>query len=205
MSFRKRKAAFLKIPLHKKIFLLILLFLFSLSLRVWNLNSMGRTVDEPSQVIDGYHFIEILKRGDFNNPYLYNHPDHPPLTKYIYGLFSYFDIESYKNNPAPNFINPELYFKYDLTASRIVSAVFASLSIVLVVLIGWEFMSFFVGITSGVILSMLPFFIGLTQLATIESILFFFFTSATYLFLRFVKNPNFSNMVFVSVFLGFSL
>lgn len=190
---------------NKKIFLLIFLFCFSLYLRAWNLNAMGRTVDEPAQVIDGYHFIEILKRGDFNNPYLYNHPDHPPLTKYIYGLFSYFDIEKTQSNPTPNFISPEPYFKYDLTASRTVSAVFASLSVVFVVLIGWEFMSFFVGITAGIILSMLPFFLGLTQLATIESILFFFFTSTTYLFMRFIKNPNALNMLLVSLFLGFSL
>lgn len=205
MSIRKRKLTSPKSTFYKKIFILILLFCFSFSLRIVSLNGMGRTVDEPSQVIDGYHFIEILKRGDFNNPYLYNHPDHPPLTKYIYGLFSYFDIENPQNNPKPNFISPEPYFKYDLTVSRVVSAVFASLTVVLVVLIGWEFMSFFTGVTSGMVLSMLPFFIGLTQLATIESILFFMFTAATYLFMRFVKNPNTLNMVLVSLFLGLSL
>lgn len=188
----------------KKISIVVLLFIFTFVLRLWNLNQMGATWDESAQVVDGYHFIEILAHGDFNNKYLYDHPTHPPLTKYIYGLSGHLDATS-KINPHPIYRKGEPIFNYDLTYSHITSILFASLSVIPVVLIGWEYISPFVGTIAGIIFSMLPFFVGLSQVASIESILMFFFTISVYLFLKFLKHQTMTLTIITAVLTGLAL
>lgn len=168
---------------------------------------MGRTWDESAQNVDGYHFVTLLFKRDFNNSYFYSHPYHPPLTKYIYGLASYLDVENWKLTNSPtNFYNqPEPTFRYDWTYSRLVSVIFSSLTVVLVVLIGWNFLSPFIGALGGLILSTLPLFVGYSQLVTIESMLIFFFTASIYAFLNFLQKMNFKNLLFCGVLVGFAL
>ncbi len=166
----------------------ILIFLFAVVLRLWNLNQMGRTWDEMVQLVKGHQFIELIKKGDFANSFWYQNPDHPPLKDYTYGLAGYLDQG-----------------QYDLTYSRLVSVLFSSLSVALVVLIGWEFISPFVGIAGGVILAMLPFFLGLSQLVTIESPLMFFFTAAIYSFFKFLRKFSLQKAIVTGVLLGLAL
>ena len=96
--------------------IILFIFLFSLSLRLWNINEMGRTWDEAEYTEQGYRMVELLKKGDFNNSYFYTTYDHPPLVKYLYGIAAHFDVEKYLSNG-------EVILKYDLTYSRILSAI----------------------------------------------------------------------------------
>ncbi len=182
----------------KIIISIILIFLLSLTLRIATLNQMGRTWDEPEYIEQGYTMDELIKKGDFSNSYFYTTYDHPPLVKYIYGLTAHLDKTGTDKSGNP-------IFNYDYTYSRFLSAVFASLSAVLVLLIAWEYVSVFVGILSGIIFSALPFFIGLSQLVTTESILMFLFTSSVYSFIRFLKSFSFKKLVLTGVLVGLSL
>lgn len=183
-----------------KIIFLCLVFFFSVSLRLWNLNKMGQTWDEPAQAIDGYNFIQLIKNKDFTNPYWYNHPDHPPLTKYLYGFAIQFDKANRSEKIENKFYNTN--FLYDWSVTRLISVIFSSLSVIIVFLIGWKYFTPFVAILSGIIFSSLPFFIGLSQLATIESILIFFFTASVYSFLLFLKKATKKRMAVTGILIG---
>ena len=182
----------------KKIFVVIIIFLFSFSLRLWNLNQMGRTWDESAYVEVGYKFIKLIEKGDFKNKFFYEWADEPPLARYIYGIASVFDEKEINNKG-------EVIFDYDYTYPRVASAIISSLSVVLVVLIGIEFISISVGIIAGIILSLLPLFVGYSQLTTLESILFFTFTASVYSFLRFLRSSTYLNALATGVFVGLAV
>lgn len=181
-----------------RIFLLavVIIFIFSIGIRLATLNKMGRTWDEGPYVEEGYKFITLLKKGDFTNSFWYKNPDHPPLARYAYGAAAQFDV-SKKNG--------EVIFSYDYTSARIISVILASLTVVLVMLIGKKYFSTLVGIFSGIILSLLPLFVGYSQIATLESFIIFFFTSAVFSYLLFLEKPNFKKQLVSGAILGLAL
>lgn len=182
----------------KKIFIIVLIFTFSISLRLWNLNKMGRTWDEGAYVEYGYKFLQLVKKGDFTNAYWYKTSDEPPLVRYIYAIPSYFDVSQFSPNG-------DAKFKYDYTYSRIVSAIASSVSVIFVILVGWELLSPLIGVIAGVIFSMLPFYLGLSQLATLESFIMLFFTSSIYFFLKFLKRFSLKFLILSGVSIGLAL
>lgn len=182
--------------MKKKILIILCIFAFSVILRLWNLNAMGRTWDENAYGEIGYKFIQLIEKGDIRNSFFYTWTDEPPLGRYIYGIFGSFDAKTEQGKTI---------FPYDITATRLASVVFSSMSIALVTLMCIEFITIFVGLIAGIILAMLPFFLGLSQLATLESILFFFFTLSVYLYLRLLKKPSKKNVFFAGVALGLSV
>lgn len=166
---------------------------------------MGTTWDENAQVVDGYSFIKILMQGDINNKYLYDHPYHPPLTKYLYGLVAYFDIEDHKPSAHPILRADEPTFRYDYTYSRLLSVLFSSLSVIFIFLIGRRYFSPIVAVVGSIIFSLLPFFLGLSQLASIESILMFFFTASVYIFFRFLEDFTLKKTIIMGIVMGLAL
>jgi 4-amino-4-deoxy-L-arabinose transferase-like glycosyltransferase len=189
--------------MSKKLSILIvfLIFLFSFGLRLWNLNAAGRTWDEIAYLKDGNTFLNLLAKKDFNNPTFYDQPDHPPFAKYLYGAASFFDLNK---NSKSNFVFADSTFNYDLTNSRLVSVLFSSLTVVLVTLVGFM-LSPLIGLLAGLILATLPFFLGLSQLVTIESILIFSFTASVYTFLKFIEKYSWRWVILSGVFLGFAI
>lgn len=181
-----------------KILIILVIFSSSFILRLWNLNQMGRTWDEPSYVEVGYKFIKLIEKGEIKNNLFLKWADEPPLARYIYGL------ASVSNEKEIN-TNGNILFNYDYTYPRLASAFISSFSVIVIILIGWEFISYSVGIFSGIILSMLPLFVGYSQLATLESILFFTFTVSVYSFLRFLKSNTYLYSVISGVFLGLAV
>jgi len=159
---------------------------------------MGRTWDENAYVEYGYKFLQLVKKGDFTNDYWYKTSDEPPLVRYIYAIPSYFDVD----HLLPN---GNVKFKYDYTYSRIVSAIASSVSVIFVVLVGWELLSPFIGIIAGIIFSMLPFYLGLSQLATLESFIMLFFTSSIYFFLKFLRRFSLKFLILSGISIGLAL
>ncbi|MDO8660114.1 MAG: phospholipid carrier-dependent glycosyltransferase [Candidatus Parcubacteria bacterium] len=174
------------------------IFIFALSFRLWNLNAMGRTWDESAYVEKGHEYINLFKNSDFKNKYWYELSDAPPLARYVYGLFGSFDIDHFSSSNQP-------VFKYDYTFSRLISAIAGSISAVFVFLIGLKYFSGFVGVTAAIIFSMIPIFLGLSQLATLESFIMLFFTSTVYIFLNFLENFSWKNLIAAGFTLGLAL
>src|SRR6266403_2099759 len=97
----------------KKIIAIFLLFTFAFVLRLWNFNQVGRMWDEYWYVESGYTFMQLFQKKDFDNPFWYETPDHPPLAKYIYGFAAQFDdIKT---------VDGVTQFPYDYTYPKLVS------------------------------------------------------------------------------------
>lgn len=182
----------------KKFTVVLLVFLFAIILRLWNLNEMGRVWDEPFYVGQGYAFVEFIKARDFSNKIWYSHPDPPPLAKILFGISQHL-------SPTTLDAKNEVDLPYNLTFPRLVSVFFAGLSVVIILLIGWEYFSPSIGISAGAIFATLPFFLGLSQVATIESTLMFFFTISMYSFLKFLDKPSLTRSIIAGIFAGFAL
>lgn len=184
--------------MKRKALVIIGVLIFAISLRLFTLNQIGRTWDESVYVEQGYKMIELMKKGDFDNPYFYTTYDHPPLLKYLYGLSSHFDVEKYLPDG-------EVVLTYDLTYSRLLSAIMFSLGVVITVIIGWSLVSPLVGIIAGIILAMFPFSLGLSQLVTTESFKIFIYPLAFYSYIFILKNYSFKNLIFAGIVTGIAL
>lgn len=189
--------------------LAILIFLFAMGLRLWNLNMMGRVWDEQSFLEKGYSFIELTKQKDFNNPFWYEvGADHPPLPFYFYGLTAYADFIRFDKNAKPGLTawpTGVPVFHYDLTISRLLSAVISSLAIVMVFFIGARYFSLFTGIVSAIILSMLPHFLGLSQLVVLESWIMFSFTACVLFYLLYLEKNQRRYLILTGIMTGVTL
>jgi 4-amino-4-deoxy-L-arabinose transferase-like glycosyltransferase len=198
MNFKKG-ISYLKENAHKKIFFAVLIFIFAFTLRLWHLNDTGRAWDEQFVAEEGYQYITLAKKLDFGNDYWWKQKhDHPVLVGYIRGIASQFDFVTRDANGKP-------VFTYDLTYNRLASVVLTSLTAVLVFLIGFAYISLFVGICAGIILSMLPILLGHSQLGMYEPFIIFFFTLTTYSFLLFLESPTKKRVAITGILLGLSM
>ena len=161
---------------------------------------MGRVWDESFYVGLGRSFVDLTKKGDFKNQNWYRGEasNGPPLALYVYGLASDLDINHFSPFGKP-------VFNYNFTYSRLVSALFFSFTVVLITIFGWNYISKFAGITAGIILSMLPFSLGLSQLATLESFVIFFFTATIFSFINLLIKFSLRKVVLTGVLLGMAL
>lgn len=183
----------------KKILLGIVIFFFAFVLRFWHLNDVGRAWDEQFVVEDGYQFIELAKKRDFGNNFWWKeNPDHPVLVRYIHGLTSQFYVMGKQPNGKP-------IFPYDLTYDRLISVLLTSIAVVLVAMIGFRYVSLFVGTIAGIILAMLPVLLGHSQLALYEAFVIFFFTATVYSFFLFLESPTKKKVIITGVLLGLSV
>ncbi|MEK7571935.1 MAG: glycosyltransferase family 39 protein [Patescibacteria group bacterium] len=174
------------------------IFLFSLLLRLSTLNEIGRTWDESLYVEQGHKMITLLKKGDVTNSFFYTTYDHPPLIKYLYGLSAQLDVEKVT-------AGGDALLRYDLTASRTLSSVMFSFGVIVVAIIGWYFFSPVIGIIAAIILAMLPFSLGLSQLVTTESlkILIYPLTMLSYLLL--IKKYSVKRLFIAGIITGIAL
>jgi 4-amino-4-deoxy-L-arabinose transferase-like glycosyltransferase len=92
-----------------------------------------------------------------------------------------------------------------LTYSRLLSAVLFSLGVVIVILIGWEISSPATGIFSGIILSMLPFSLGLSQLVTTESLKIFIYPLTVYAYIHLIKKFSWKKVLIAGLVTGLAL
>lgn len=182
----------------KKISIILGIFIFSLLIHISTLNEMGRTWDEFLYVEEGYKMVEMMSKGDFDNSYFYTTYDHPPLVKYLYGLSAHLDVEKYLPNG-------EVLLRYDLTYSRLLSATVFSLGVVIVTFIGWQTISASVGIMAGIILMMLPFSLGLSQLVSTESFKIFIYPLAIYSYISFLKKHSIKKLIIAGIITGIAL
>lgn len=179
--------------------ILIFVFLFALILRVWNLSGYGRTVDEEAGAQEGYHLTTLALQGNFSDDYWWKHsPDHPPLTKYIRGIVTRPDIVGFTKEQVP-------IFSYDFTFARLFSAILTSLTACIVAYLALRYFSPFVGLSAGVIFSLIPPLVGHSQSIMWEPYILFFFTATIASFLYFLEDPSKKSILLTGVLLGLSV
>lgn len=192
--------------------LALVVFIFAISLRLWNLNMMGRWWDESWYMEKGYAMVELIKKGDFTTPFWYTGgSDHPPFTSYMYGLVSYKDLITFDPNGQtntaviPGMPKGAAIFNYDVTWTRLVSVVISSIAVLLVFLFGVRYFSLFVGIAGAMILAMIPHFLGLSQLVVLESWMLFFFTACVFSYIRYLETNKVSFLILTGILTGMNL
>lgn len=160
---------------------------------------MGRVWDEQFVAEDGVQFLDLAKKGDFGNDFWWKqNPDHPVLVRLIHGFAAQFYVMGYQPNGKP-------ILPYDLTYNRLISVILTSIAVVIVTLIGFRYISLYVGITSGIILAMLPVLLGHSQLGLYEAFVIFFFTISVYSFFLFLESPTKLKVVICGILLGLSV
>lgn len=184
---------------HKNLVLSLVIFALSLTLGMWNLNKIGRVWDEEFLLQLSYRHVELARNLDFNNTFWWREsiPDHPPLVRYLRGIASLPDIESFDLSGRP-------VFKYELTFNRLLSVILMALSAVLVYLIGAKYISKYSGFVAGIILTMLPIPLGHSQIGMLEPLGLFFFTASIYTFLLFLEKPTSKMVTLSGIALGFA-
>ena len=159
--------------IRQNILLVVALFLIALSFRLWGLNATGGTWDERTYFSAGRHYVWSLLHRNFDPKIWAENAEVPPVAKYIYGAANLLFVKG-----------------QDYTASRVLSAIMAALTCIIVYLVGKEFFEKRVGVLAALILAFLPPFVAHGKIAGIESPLALFFSLTVYLFLRGIKTGN---------------
>ncbi len=176
----------------------ILIFLFSLAVRLWNFNAMGRTWDEASYVEVAYKYVQLVGQNNFSDRFWYIQSDHPPLARYMYAALSSFDIQKKDPNGIPTY-----YYNY--TFARLASTLLSCFAIVLIFLLGNRFFSRFIGTSAGIIFALNPFFLGFSHIATLEALIMATYTASLYFFLLYLDSKSQRYKILTGVFLGLAL
>ena len=117
--------------LKSKKFWSILLFVLFVGFGVWDINGSGQTWDERSRYYAGVKYVsnwKNLRFGEKDWEWFY---EHPPISKYIYGVAAVITEKWFPENPA--------YVDYNYTLTRITSVLLTGVTLVFVLLLGWEF------------------------------------------------------------------
>ena len=159
---------------------------------------MGETWDEAGEILTGAKLVNLVSHLNFTDKFWYEFPDHPPVTRYIHGISAIFDQNGKLPDGSPA-------YDYNFTYSRITDAVFGSGTIALTYLLAAEFFDLTTAFFAGIIFSLLPLFVGFTQLVTLESVLTFFFTASVYSFLKALQKINYKRIIVAGIVLGLAL
>ena len=133
---------------------LLLLFSFAFLIRLYQINAEHGFSDET--VYAGLGKVYFQHFLSFGTSFWKIGSEHPPIAKYLYGM-----TES---------IFPEGHY----LGARVFSALLGSLSCLLTILVAEYFLSFEISFLSGVILSLLPYFIAHNRIAGLETPSVFF-------------------------------
>lgn len=174
--------------IRQNILLVIALFLIALSFRLWDLNATGGTWDEWAYFSAGRHYVWNLLHRNFDPKIWAENAEVPPVAKYIYGVANLLFVKG-----------------RDYTASRVLSAIMAALTCIIVYLVGKEFFKKRVGILAALILAFLPPFVAHGKIAAIESPVALFFTLTVYFFLQGIRTGNQLKYLLSGLFCGVAL
>ncbi len=120
----------------------------------------------------------------------------PYFVAFIIFLFNTFLHFFIRTNSSTEYQIGYLYY------SQIISLTISFASILVVVLIGWRYISSFSALTAGIILSLFPIFFSLPSLINPESTYLLFYTSAIYFYLRFLEFEHKKKPIMPSILLG---
>lgn len=178
----------------KNLIICLLIFAIAFYVKAWNLGMQGRWSDEQAIVEKGYRLVSLIINKDFDNKFWYiGGADHPPFAYYLFGIVSNLDYKNYDPKTPPSndikVIGSPVY-DYDFKYSRLFIVILSSFTSVMIYLIGRSYFSKFVGITSAIILTLLPHSLGFSQFVNLEIPILFFFTLCFWSSLIYLKTEK---------------
>lgn len=159
------------------ILLVLLILIFSFSVRYVNIAAPGITWDEPFYVHAGITDISNILHVNFTSSAWSENSEQPPVSKYLYGTVIWI-------------FNGGRYDYNAFIVSKLLSAVMGAATCALVYLLCREFFDRRLAIASACILALIPDFLANTQMAALDAPIVLFFTLTIYLFMLAVKNDS---------------
>lgn len=123
--------------------------------------------------------IAAVKHLDFSPAGHQYRIDLPPVYKYIYGIPALLTTKFAPSDPS--------YGDVNLTYTRLASALMTSLTAVVILLFGWEFLSPFVGVVASLIFSFLPPIVAYAKVLSSDTPGVLLFSLSVYLFIKAMK------------------
>lgn len=194
--------------LNEKIFITsIFVILFSLFFGFYDLHSAGQWSDEKYYLEKGYLTLQLIKSGDMLDSFFYEEgADHPLTSTYAYGLASLLDLK----NMSDEYYSEDLkikkpIFQYDLKYSRLIPVILSTLTVLLTFLFAIRYFSYFVALSSSLILAALPHFVGFSHFASLESWCIFTFSLAVIFSILYVDTKKIKFVILAGIMSGISL
>ncbi len=158
-------------------------FLFAWIPRVFGgLEAHGRTWDERDYFVAGLHSVHNLLLGDLSNQAFRFNSEHPPVAKWIYGLFTALLATS----------------DDDHLPGKLAASLLGAATCLLVYLIVKEIADRRTGLLAGALAALVPPFVAHGRVLGLEAPMTFFYVAAIYGFVRWLSEPAREEPVFWS-------
>ena len=169
-----------------------LIFIVAFGIRYISYQDVGITLDEPFYVKGGLYYVQAAANMSFfSQNWSFNY-EHPPVSKYIYGVAEYlFNGGKYDGNA--------------FLIAKTMSIICGAITCVLIYLTGRRFFNEYVGILAALILAFTPMMIAHNQLSNIDSPVTMMLTATMYVYLRAMRAESFKLYLASAVLLGLSL
>ncbi len=171
------------------VLVILLLFVLTMSVRLYDLNGAGGTFDETDYLRNAVNMIVAFERGDFSKERWALNAEHPPIGKYVHALFFYPFVRTMSDEEKDAVINGAYIFSDPVGVSgeiyrwgRYASVLYGGLTVVLVYLFCLVFLNRRTGMIAGSMLAVLPNFIPYHKIASLDAPTSFFFTMGAVVF-----------------------
>lgn len=169
-----------------------IIFIAAFSIRYVTYKDVGITLDEPFYVKGGIDYVGAAANLSFFSSAWDFNTEHPPISKYIYGVASYI-------------FNGGIYDYDAFLISKTMSIICGAITCIIVYLIGRRFFNEYVGILAALILAFTPMMIAHNQLSNIDSPVTMMITATMYVYLSAVRSESGKLYLLSALMLGLSI
>lgn len=174
------------------LFAIAIIFVAAFAIRYVSYKDVGITLDEPFYVKGGIDYIGAIKNLSFFSSAWDFNTEHPPISKYIYGVALYI-------------FNNGVYNYNAFLISKTMSIICGAITCILVYLIGRRFFNEYVGFLAALILAFTPMMIAHNQLSNIDSPVTMMITATMFVYMTAVRFESFKLYLLSALMLGLSI
>ena len=190
--------------MKKDILIIFAIFLFSFSFRLWDIDKHFEVWDETAVVRTGEIYLNAIKESDFTEGTWKLNKEHPPFSKYIYGVSRLVTLNS---NYFTDVFDQDYPLGRRYSFQRILSAFIGSTTIVFLYILARKFYNSKIALISSLILSLTPHYFAHSKVATQENFISFMtlVTVSFFFFALYTKRFKHSFYIISGVLLGLSI
>lgn len=195
--------------LNKRILpIMVVVFILSLAVTSIDLDKPYEVWDEITSYTVGLQFWYNIAHGDFNEDSWSISP-HPPVARYMFGVvnggYLVSTVGSELFSASQDDAIEILHFNKTMLPGRLLSIFIASLTALVIFLIGHELYDEKTGFIASLFFILSPAVLGFVKLATPDSITIFFYTIAIYFFILGVKHDKYRHYIISAVLTGLAI
>ncbi len=153
----------LRLPSRRTVAIAATIALAALAARLHGLGDADIYWDEGAYLKAGMHYVRNLELGDFAPQSFHWNKEHPPVAKWLYGGAEWLG---------------------GMWGAKLFAAILQAMSCLLVFAIGRRYGSLTIGASAGMLLALMPYFVGHGRAIGLESPLVFFTCLSAWLLMR---------------------